>query len=247
MEALDRQLAANLAANLEAERLYKARAEADVEKVAAARAEEVREVEKVVSRVVIVGGGCAGVFTAKALKGAISKGILEVTLVTPTEYVEWHGGHIRGLAVPKEADRSFAPSVVACVKGAKVVQGKAISVTSDAIIVASRGQSEPVTVPYDLLVIATGGRYANPTTAFLKSPEVRSRCSIAAGLPHPSRLADNTPLISSASERDGVQGARRGDAGQELRPCFGENGDNRRGRGHRDRAGVRHLPLLSTD
>ena len=193
MEALDRQLAANLAANLEAERLYKARAEADVEKVAAARAEEVREVEKVVSRVVIVGGGCAGVFTAKALKGAISKGILEVTLVTPTEYVEWHGGHIRGLAVPKEADRSFAPSVVACVKGAKVVQGKAISVTSDAIIVASRGQSEPVTVPYDLLVIATGGRYANPTTAFLKSPEVRSRFSIAAGLPHPCRLADDVP------------------------------------------------------
>jgi NADH dehydrogenase FAD-containing subunit len=156
------------------------------------------------SRVVIVGGGLGGVFTAKALKGAISKGILEVTLVTPAEFVEWPGGHIRGLAVPKEADRSFAPSVVACVKGAKVVQGKAISVTSDAVMVASNGQSEPVTVPYDLLVIATGGRYANPTTAFLKSPEVRSRCSIAAGLPHLSRLADNTPRTSYASERDGA-------------------------------------------
>ena len=156
------------------------------------------------SRVVIVGGGLGGVFTAKALKGAISKGVLEVTLVTPAEFVEWPGGHIRGLAVPKEADRSFAPSVVACVKGAKVVQGKAISVTSDAVMVASNGQSEPVTVPYDLLVIATGGRYANPTTAFLKSPEVRSRCSIAAGVPHLSRLADNTPRTSSASERDGA-------------------------------------------
>jgi NADH dehydrogenase FAD-containing subunit len=156
------------------------------------------------SRVVIVGGGLGGVFTAKALKGAISKGILEVTLVTPAEFVEWPGGHIRGLAVPKEADRSFAPSVVACVKGAKVVQGKAISVTSDAVMVASNGQSEPVTVPYDLLVIATGGRYANPTTAFLKSPEVRPRCSIVAGLPHLSRLADNTPRTSSASERDGA-------------------------------------------
>ena len=199
------------------------------------------------THIVIVGGGCGGVFTAKGLKGAIGKGIVEVTLVTPSEFVEWPSGNLRGLTVPKEADRAFAPSVVDCVKGATVVQGKAISVTSDAVIVASRGQSEPVTVPYDLLVIATGGRYANPTTAFLKSPEVRSRCSIAAGLPLPSRLADNTPRISSASERDGVQGARRGDAGQELRPCFGENGDNRRGRGHRDRAGVRHLPLLSTD
>ena len=155
------------------------------------------------THIVIVGGGCGGVFTAKGLKGAIGKGIVEVTLVTPSEFVEWPSGNLRGLTVPKEADRAFAPSVVDCVKGATVVQGKAISVTSDAVIVAS-DQSEPVTVPYDLLVIATGGRYANPTTAFLKSPEVRSRCSIAAGLPHLSRLADNTPRTSSASERDGA-------------------------------------------
>ena len=144
------------------------------------------------THIVIVGGGCGGVFTAKGLKGAIGKGIVEVTLVTPSEFVEWPSGNLRGLTVPKEADRAFAPSVVDCVKGATVVQGKAISVTSDAVIVAS-DQSEPVTVPYDLLVIATGGRYANPTTAFLKSPEVRSRCSIAAGLPHPCRLADDVP------------------------------------------------------
>lgn len=121
------------------------------------------------ARVVIVGGGIGGVTTAKALK----KTNLEVTLITPTEYVEWSPGRVRSLTVPQEKERSLAPSVVQCVQGAKVVQGKAVSVTSDTVMVATSGQSDPVAVPYDLLVIGTGGRYAHPSTSFLKSPEVR--------------------------------------------------------------------------
>jgi len=117
------------------------------------------------TRVVIVGGGVGGITLAKKLNTAG----LTVTLITPTEYVEWAPGVLRSLVKPAEADRPMAPSVTACVKHATVVRGKATSVSSTEVVVA--GPEGHVSCSYDILVIATGGRYAHSSTSCFKSPD----------------------------------------------------------------------------
>lgn len=117
------------------------------------------------SHVVVVGAGAGGITVAKSL----SKSGLKVTLIAPTEYAEWSPGHIRSLVKPLETDRSIAPSLEACVEHATIVRGKAISVSASDVTV--QGATGEINLTYDILVLATGGRYAHAGAAFLKSPD----------------------------------------------------------------------------
>jgi len=112
---------------------------------------------------VVIGSGVGGLTTAKLV--AKQKNV-DVTLIGPTEYCEWSPGHIRSLVAPSETSLSIAPSVVTCAKNVKCVQARATGVTADSVTL-STGAS----IKYDFLLLATGGRYAHPSTAFLKSCE----------------------------------------------------------------------------
>ncbi|XP_024542924.1 apoptosis-inducing factor 2-like [Selaginella moellendorffii] len=98
-------------------------------------------------RVVVVGGGIAGVHVAKALESEAS-----VSLIDPKDYLEIPYGALRNTVEPSFAERSIVPYSEFLTQ-VELVQSAAVSVSSSpAQVSTSTGRK----LPYDFLVISTG-------------------------------------------------------------------------------------------
>eukprot|EP01018_Ginkgo_biloba_P031788 Gb_37708 [translate_table: standard] len=104
-------------------------------------------------RVVVVGGGVGGAYTAKALENHA-----EVTLIDPKDYFEIPWARLRCMVEPSFAERStFLHTDY--LKTAKLITSTVTSATHDAVVTET-GEH----IHYDFLVIASGTTYQGPAT-----------------------------------------------------------------------------------
>lgn len=109
-------------------------------------------------RVVILGGGYAGLSVAHALVGKP----IDVTLLDPRSTFNHVLGHTRALAQPGFEHGLFIPRD-RMLAGCTLVVGTAGAVDADARTVAfAAPDGTPGSLPYDVLVVATGVHYASP-------------------------------------------------------------------------------------
>jgi len=106
---------------------------------------------EVAKKVVILGGGFGGVYAAKKLEAA---GNIEVTLVTPTDYLDISWAGPRAVADPESAPRNYI-DLSDVLTTTTIVSGLATAVDTSAKTVTVAGE----TLAYDALVVATGSDY----------------------------------------------------------------------------------------
>lgn len=104
-------------------------------------------------RVVIVGGGIAGAFTATLLQEHS-----HVILIDPKDHLEIPYGQLRCTVQPDFADRCLVPHSD-YLKKVRHVMGTAVTASITEVVV-SNGEI----IPYDFLVIATGSTHTGPST-----------------------------------------------------------------------------------
>lgn len=107
--------------------------------------------------IVIVGGGVAGLITAKRLVG---KGH-NVTVITSTPYFEWPIAGSYVLARPESYVKNVSGETDHFVKGAKTVVGLAVGLEGSKVLL-----KEGEAVPFDVLIVATGFK----ASVFLPKP-----------------------------------------------------------------------------
>lgn len=105
-------------------------------------------------RVVIFGGGVAGVQLAKKLAGEF-----KLTLVDPNDYFEVPMAVPRNLVRPAFAEQAIIP-YEAALPNVTLVQGKLLEMTADAGDVQTR-DGKRIKVTGDAIVLCTGSIYAN--------------------------------------------------------------------------------------
>jgi NADH dehydrogenase FAD-containing subunit len=111
--------------------------------------------------VAVIGGGYAGIHTAKALDD-----VADVTLVDPTEAFVHNVAAWRALVEPEWLDRIFLPYERLLANG-RFVRDRAVAVDGPRVTLASGDVLEP-----DYLVLATGSSY--PFPAKTEEPDVAS-------------------------------------------------------------------------
>ncbi|EPS72697.1 hypothetical protein M569_02057, partial [Genlisea aurea] len=104
-------------------------------------------------RVVVIGGGVTGSYTAKILEDHA-----DVTLIDQKEYFEITWASLRSMVEPSVAERSVVNHADYLHK-ARVIVSSAVDITRTEVITA-RGQS----IPYDFLVVATGHGFTGGST-----------------------------------------------------------------------------------
>ncbi|OQR98517.1 pyridine nucleotide-disulfide oxidoreductase [Achlya hypogyna] len=118
-------------------------------------------------RIVIVGGGYAGVHCAQALEKRVSGTVGHITLVEVNEFTYHVIGAPRALV-----DKSYLPlltiPIARAFRTVEIVRGYAETIEGNELVVR---KVEPMThsvthdstrVPFDILVLATGSSYASP-------------------------------------------------------------------------------------
>lgn len=108
-------------------------------------------------RVVVIGGGFAGVAASRALRSRFN-----VSLVDTKDYFEFTPGILRSIVRPGHLGKIQVCHSRA-LRGVSVRLGRAVGVSSG--VVQMDGGA---TLPYDYLVLATGSRYSPP----IKDPDV---------------------------------------------------------------------------
>lgn len=108
-------------------------------------------------RVVVIGGGFAGVAAARALRRRF-----DVSLVDTKDYFEFTPGILRSIVNPRHLGKIQVCHAQA-LRGVTVHVGSAVGISPESVQLES-GES----LPYDYLVLATGSRYAPP----IKDPSV---------------------------------------------------------------------------
>ncbi len=101
-------------------------------------------------KVVILGGGFAGSYTAKKLEN-----LYDVTLIDPKDHFEFTPSVLRTLVEPKHVQKIQVLHKNYLSK-AKIIFGEATDVTNQVVSIGKK------TYPFDFLIIATGSSYSLP-------------------------------------------------------------------------------------
>lgn len=126
-------------------------------------------------RVVVIGGGFAGVAVARALRRSF-----DVFLVDTKDYFEFTPGILRSLVCPSHLRRIQVRHSRA-LRGVSLSVGRAVAVANGAVQL-----SDATSLPYSYLVLATGSRYSSP----IKDPSVVLASRAADLANHARRVAD---------------------------------------------------------
>lgn len=106
---------------------------------------------------VIVGAGFAGFFAARRLLRLVPAGAVEITLVSPQDYL-LHSPLLPAVATGVLNPRSVAVSLRQALPRTRLLLGAAVSVNRDTQTVSVRTvEGDECAVPYDRLVLAPGG------------------------------------------------------------------------------------------
>jgi NADH dehydrogenase FAD-containing subunit len=111
-------------------------------------------------KVVIVGGGAAGMAVAKQFKGSEHS----VVVVDRMDYFDWSIASPRSIMKPDDVARVgyCMPQDKICeFYGCTYMQGSVVNIEGDGVTVAVAGESGPTKVSCDAVVVAIGGSYAS--------------------------------------------------------------------------------------
>lgn len=116
-------------------------------------------------QVVVIGGGYAGTFAAAGMEHDY-----KVTLIEPKDFFEFTPSRLRSIVEPQHTARIQVEHRNILSK-TKIVNDKVVRVSEGVVYT----ECNPLPIPYDYLIIASGSRYPDPH--FPKPPEAARRAS----------------------------------------------------------------------
>jgi NADH dehydrogenase len=109
-----------------------------------------------VSRVVVVGGGFAGVYAARTLERLLPPTVADITMVSATDHL-CYSPLLPEVAAGRLEPRRIAVPLRSVLRRARILQGVVDDVDVDTRTVRLQcGTAEPLLLPWDRLVLATG-------------------------------------------------------------------------------------------
>ena len=124
--------------------------------------------------------------------------------------MEWTPAGLRSLVKPQEANLALHPVSTVFSASINIIQGFAIAVAGGKVTVGEKPKSVPQgemghtkEIPYDILLVATGGKYDASSTSFLKSPtnatNVRARIAQFEAKAEALRAAKQILIVGSGA------------------------------------------------